>query len=367
MALVARPDERVFLAGLQSEKLLNLKNVQSITPAGTLGMLERRIKPVSDGNSFPARRLRVAGLAIVTVISAASLGLTSAWAQQQSTNGAPTTQSASPSSAPNEAATAPRGVKLMLKDGTFQLVREYRVTGDRVRYYSLDRSDWEEIPASLVDWAATKKQEDQTSQADASLLKKVRGQEDQRRIMPLEVDASLEVEPGIFLPPGQGVFALSGKSILPLAPAEPDYKVNKGREIERVMSPIPIVSQRHAVLLKGAHAKVRINTSQLIEFYVRIPPDQPPISLQLVKAEIHGSTRKIARVDTLFKMQNATTHPLLMQRWQLAKDVFRFTLGQSLTPGEYALVQVIPGDTDLDQLSINVWDFGIDSASTAAK
>ena len=51
----------------------------------------------------------------------------------------------------------PTGKKLMLKDGSFQLVREYEVDGDRVRYFSIDQRDWEEIPASLVDWDATKK------------------------------------------------------------------------------------------------------------------------------------------------------------------------------------------------------------------
>src|SRR5580704_14049972 len=53
----------------------------------------------------------------------------------------------------------PRGKKLMLKDGTFQLVREYQLDGDRVRYYSIDQRDWQEIPAALVDWDATKKVE----------------------------------------------------------------------------------------------------------------------------------------------------------------------------------------------------------------
>ena len=51
----------------------------------------------------------------------------------------------------------PRGKKLMLTDGSFQLVREYKVEGDRVRYYSLDSSQWEQIPVSMVDWDATKK------------------------------------------------------------------------------------------------------------------------------------------------------------------------------------------------------------------
>src|SRR5579862_5935065 len=45
--------------------------------------------------------------------------------------------------------------KLYLKDGSFQLVREYRIEGDRVKYYSIDRSDWDELPADLVDLKRT--------------------------------------------------------------------------------------------------------------------------------------------------------------------------------------------------------------------
>ena len=46
--------------------------------------------------------------------------------------------------------------KLFMKDGTYQLVSRYEVNGDRVRYYSVERSHWEEVPLSLVDLEATK-------------------------------------------------------------------------------------------------------------------------------------------------------------------------------------------------------------------
>src|ERR1700676_2363099 len=51
----------------------------------------------------------------------------------------------------------PKGKKLFLTDGTFQIVREYQRQGDRVRYYSVERSSWEEIPARLLDWVARQK------------------------------------------------------------------------------------------------------------------------------------------------------------------------------------------------------------------
>ena len=55
--------------------------------------------------------------------------------------------------------------ELVLKDGTFQMAREYSVEGDRLRYWSVERSQWEEIPENLVDWDATHKGEGRTNRA----------------------------------------------------------------------------------------------------------------------------------------------------------------------------------------------------------
>src|SRR3954453_6096756 len=51
--------------------------------------------------------------------------------------------------------------RLVLKDGSYQVVRKYQVVGDRVRYMSMERGgEWEELPSNLVDWEATKKWEE---------------------------------------------------------------------------------------------------------------------------------------------------------------------------------------------------------------
>src|SRR5215475_8722585 len=58
---------------------------------------------------------------------------------------------------PSADATTPHRTRLILKDGSYQLVMSYRVVGDRVRYVSAERGGVEgEIPAALVDFEATK-------------------------------------------------------------------------------------------------------------------------------------------------------------------------------------------------------------------
>lgn len=256
-----------------------------------------------------------------------------------------------------KAPTTPRGQKLMLKDGSFQLVREYAVHGDRVRYYSLDRSQWEEIPADLVDWDATGKAAAQEQQREAAIVAKVHNQETARLAQPLDIDASLEVASGIFLPPGAGLFAFDGKAVLPLPQAETTSKLSKGHFVEQVMVPVPIIPTRHNVSITGLHAKLRLRTDQP-EFYMRTADARTP-EMQLIRAKAHGENRQIENVDELFGQQRAAGDTISMQRWEIARGVYRFTLSKPLTPGEYALAEAT-GD---EVMSLYVWDFGVEAGS----
>ena len=180
-------------------------------------------------------------------------------------------------------------------------------------------------------------------------------QETARLAQPLDIDASLEVASGIFLPPGAGLFAFDGKAVLQLPQAETNSKLSKGHFVEQVMVPVPIIPTRHNVSIHGLHAKLRLRTDQP-EFYMRTADARTP-EMQLIRAKAHGENRQIENVDELFGQQRAAGDTISMQRWEIARGVYRFTLSKPLTPGEYALAEAT-GD---EVMSLYVWDFGVEA------
>src|SRR5271168_587359 len=62
--------------------------------------------------------------------------------------------------------TTPHRTRLILKDGSYQIVMSYRIVGDLVRYVSAERGGAEEdIPVALVDFDATHRWEKQHTKA----------------------------------------------------------------------------------------------------------------------------------------------------------------------------------------------------------
>ena len=58
-------------------------------------------------------------------------------------------------------------LRLYLTDGTYQWAREYQVLQDRVRYYSSERDEWEEIPLTMIDLHRTQME---ASRSNAGLM-----------------------------------------------------------------------------------------------------------------------------------------------------------------------------------------------------
>lgn len=286
---------------------------------------------------------------------------------------------AKPDSIANSAIPAPLppGIKLILKDGNYHLVRSYERKGERVRYFSVERGEWEELPAALVDWDATAKAETEKKAAATALVERVHRQEiASRSDAVIDVDASLLVGPGVFLPPGEGMFVVEDGHIVQLEQAGSDVRTDKKRFLEKIISPIPLVPGKQNVQLAGKRARFRI-TAKSVEFYLREAPPDPdrvtPIQqssrqgesgpeVELVRAVVKGNHRQLESIQTLYgqeKVPDRKTYPI--QRWEVASTVFRFTLGAELAPGEYALAEILP-----DGMNLYVWDFGVDPAPGAS-
>lgn len=260
---------------------------------------------------------------------------------------------------------ASRGKRLYLKNGSYELVRDYQVLGDRVRYYSLDSLQWEEVPASMVDWDATKKEAAKEQQEEAALLKKAEHEQMEQNAEPLDIDASIQIAPKVFLPDGAGLFVFDGGKLQRMAQANTEGNVNKEKLIEQVLIPIPIVPTRHEIFIAGARAKLRLPPSEP-EFYIRTTePDEP--ELELVKAKVKKDKRHIENLDEMLGGREEIRNLIPIHIMQMAQGVYRVTVEKDLAPGEYAVLEVLRGPDgqaaeQRGETNLYVWDFGLDAA-----
>ena len=251
----------------------------------------------------------------------------------------------------------PKGKKLILTDGTFQLAREYTVEGDRVRYWSVERSQWEEIPASLVDWDATHKSEAEQAAKDAELKAKIRASNLARVTKDIDVDRSLEIKPGLFLPDEVGFYALDrDKRIRNMKQSEAVVKASTGRQIEKIISGISLIPGKATMQIPGEHAAMRLATDDP-EFFLR-PADHREPRFRLLRAQIKGGQRLIDSISIrVTGEEKHTTADIEIQTWTPATGVFRYTVDHRLEPGEYAFVEMTA-----DGINGFVWDFAIEPA-----
>jgi hypothetical protein len=270
----------------------------------------------------------------------------------------------------------PRGTKLVLKDGTFQVVREYQRNGDRVRYFSVERGDWEELPTAMVDWDATAKAASDAEKESAATVEKIHKQEEAKRMDNVaDVDASLQVGKGAFLPEGDGMFVVEGKSVRILNQAGTQVKSDLLRKAGQII--VPVVPGKKTIVLPGAHSTVRLR-STTPEFFLREPPFDPDApsrierssragesgpEVELIRVKVGRNSRQIETIGTLFGEDfSVNRNEVPIQQWEVAKNVYRFTLGETLTPGEYVLAELLP-----DGMNLFVWDFGVDAGAPAEK
>jgi hypothetical protein len=234
-------------------------------------------------------------------------------------------------------------VRLYLKDGTYQMVREYQLSGDRVRYYSIERSDWEEIPASLVDLQRT---EAENKERQDALTKDAAEQaaEDKAERAEREERERVPVNPGVYL--------IDGTAIKSIALAESKSVTNKGRSVLKAMSPIPIVTGKVTVELDGEHS-ANIVSSARPEFYIRFAKEE---RFGIVRLEPTKKKSRIVQHWTIVPVTNELIEEqkdVPIFRKQVDEGLYKIWPEEPIEPGEYAVVEYTQGKGN-----VQTWDFG---------
>ena len=282
---------------------------------------------------------------------------------------------------------SPHRSRLILKDGSYQIVMSYTVKGKIVSYVSAERGETEEMPTDLVDWDATHKWERQhtadDSQAqppaiDPELLKE---EADRRSLNP-------EVAPDLNLPDQDSVVALDyyhgAPELVPLVQSDGDLNHQTSHNILK-LSVNPRSASHEILQLKGVQAAVQMHVPDPV-IYLRIgddtgisrggtpftvdthgagaqvKPDSPGGSANsgyvMVRADVRTDARVLAsfnigmlgnNVKTQQDVIETTTEMVPGGHWM------KVTPKHPLDFGEYALMEVF-SDNEVNR---GVWDFGV--------
>lgn len=269
-----------------------------------------------------------------------------------------------PAAAPAQVTTE----RLVLKDGSYQSVEKYEMQGDRVHYLSAERYEWEDIPASLVDWDATKKYNDQLS--SGKLRPRVVETPEEKEAREKEEANSPEIAPGVTLPGSGGVFLVDEFQGKP----EVAEIVQNGSEASKdakksvLRSAVgPLAGNKQGFEIKGGHAQIQ---SHLARPTVYIDIDEGPISdaslndrFRLVRVILKKDARVIgnAKVSMGGKVtEQAAFLPAKVEKLGTGEWV-KLTPQQNLPPGEYAVVEMLSPQ----EMNLYVWDFGVNPNAPA--
>jgi hypothetical protein len=247
-------------------------------------------------------------------------------------------------------------IKLYLKNGTYELVKSYEVQGDRVRYYSLERSEWEEIPKSLVDFEATQHAQAAEKIEREKHLEQARKLENQRFEIPQ--NSGYEIQKGVRLPNEPGVYALDGTRVIHLIQSSATAVTDKKRNAAAILMPAPLLKKETLIVLAGAHAAIRISNPQP-RFFVQ-DSDPWAATAQLLPLVERKDSRLVEKIRSGIGVGKSgeVREDLPLERTRLAAGLYELKPAKPLAAGEYALGELLE-----QKLNINVWDFGIDSTT----
>ncbi len=285
--------------------------------------------------------------------------------------------------------------RLILKDGSYQLVSKYEVKGDRVRYMSAERDEWEEMPESLVDWPATEKfEKDRAAGASVPEAAQLDKEIEQERA---QEEAQLpQVAPGLRLPEASGIFLLDS---FPGEPPRDEIQPTAGGVHRSTEGNIfrgainRVASQKQTIELDGPHAPVQSHVA-VPSLYINVEqssdqPDQPssrdsaraaqspqqpeqpeqpqqPLipfdRFRIVRTEVKGNKRIVGDVKRQVTGKiSQQEHVVRTTITRVGEGWLKLTPTDPMPPGEYALVEMM----GKEGMNLYLWDFGVNPKAPA--
>lgn len=237
-------------------------------------------------------------------------------------------------------------IKLYLKDGGFHLVREYQVQSDRVRFYSVERSQWEEIPLDLVDLKRTQTEAAARQEKLDKDAKSLSDEEAERKAIQKEI---------LRIPQNAGVYWLEGSETRTLKVAESTVHTDKGRKILRYLSGVPqMMNGKGTLEIQGAHS-LNVFTDPEQEFYIQLSDTEAFGMVKLTSLKTGIRVVESLTFQSTTKEVEEEPYPIDIIQQELAPGgLYKIWAKDPLPPGEYAVVQYTLG-----KLNMQVWDFGI--------
>jgi hypothetical protein len=235
--------------------------------------------------------------------------------------------------------------RLYLKDGTYQLVREYQVQRDRIHYYSTERGEWEDIPLDLVDLKRTQNEAKSREESEKEEAAVIAAEDKAERIARAEVE-KVPVETGAYL--------VSGNQIKTIPLAESKIVGDRKRTILKVMSPIPIVSGKGTLEVDGPHAKTVVDSDKP-EFYLRLGREE---RFGIIRLAARKGNRVVEEL-TIIPVSNEIIEKqdeVAVFRKQVGDGLYKIWPMKPLEPGEFAVVEFTPPGENRS-VNIMTWDF----------
>jgi hypothetical protein len=300
------------------------------------------------------------------------------------------------------------GERLIMKDGSYQIITEYQIDGDRVRFFSAEREDWEEIPKSLVDWKATAEwklaHEPEhkgpvvvTNPNDPGQVEAAKIDAEERAAREAELQRMPFVAPGLRLPDESGVWVLDTFNGQPELVHITQANGDLNRAYQHSVQPYEVGSRRGSrelVQIDGYWAKVELHVNQPV-FYVSLdrpkPPKGTPPLPQLsapLTVDTHGVSSapddkrarsspdsqyailalkvgKNERTASAGDIDSLVGGPAPTNVIETEKQVLPGGYWMKITPksplliGQYALVEVLSPK----EVNVDVWAFGVNPSA----